>query len=449
MTGPSTARRALCARVAVLGPTRARPSPGSGPLTEPRRPRLPRRLRAGLAAEGAQRRHGRLLQQSGREWPRGRRRLRTQPAAACEEPSAGGRRPVRRAPRQRQRRLDPSVQTGARTWFLLPREAGPAPRRVRAPAQQEPFLPRRRRRKRAFAAPAATQARPRASGSCPVHSSRGAGCQERGAPRTPTLPTDRTGGGGGTRVLPWNPGSGRPSAAAQTANPGLCVPPGPREGPREEPGGVAAHTMVTSGVTRSWAWRVPGLAVNQARSWGQHPDLGCYISTVYRVTRVERGAAPAPWRACATRAPAEEGAAKRVPLPTSPPVRPPRWASHPEPPLLHQRAAGTVTLGLSNPTDGSDSGSRGHPRTNAGARPQPRRGPARAPRAPGHRPEVPQRPTSPSAPPESAQTVNRIKPARLGTAGWTRSPDCTLQATRTPAGSPGGTPALATHPVSL
>lgn len=154
-------------------------------------------------------------------------------------------------------------------------------------------------------------------------------------------------------------------------------------------------------------------------------------------------------RACATRAPAEEGAAKRVPLPRSPPVRPPRWASHPEPPLLHQRAAGTVTLGLSNPTDGSDSGSRGHPRTNAGARPQPRRGPARAPRAPGHRPEVPQRPTSPSAPPESAQTVNRIKPARLGTAGWTRSPDCTLQATRTPAGSPGGTPALATHPVSL
>lgn len=103
VTGPSTARRALCARVAVLGPTRARPSPGSGPLTEPRRPRLPRRLRAGLAAEGAQRRHGRLLQQSGREWPRGRRRLRTQPAAACEEPSAGGRRPVRRVTRRRVR----------------------------------------------------------------------------------------------------------------------------------------------------------------------------------------------------------------------------------------------------------------------------------------------------------------------------------------------------------
>lgn len=357
------------------------------------------------------------------------------------------------SPRQRQRRLDPSVQTGARTRFLLPREAGPAPRRVRAPAQREPFLPRRRRRKRAFAAPAATQARPRASGSRPVHSSRGAGCQERGAPRTPTLPADRTGGGGGTRVLPWNPGSGRPSAAAQTANPGLCVPPGPREGPREEPGGAAAHTTVTSGVTRSRAWRVPGLAVNQARSWGQHPDLGCYISTVYRVTRVERGAAPAPGvrapRGPLQRRGHEEGAAKRVPLPRSPPVRPPRWASHPEPPLLHQRAAGTVTLGLSNPTDGSDSGSREHPRTNAGARPQPRRGPARAPRAPGHRPEVPQRPTSPSAPPESAQTVNRIKPARLGTAGWTRSPDCTLQATRTPAGSPGGTLALATHPVSL
>lgn len=55
VTGPSTARRALCARVAVPGPTRARPSPGSGPLTEPRGPRLPRRLRAGLAAEGAQR----------------------------------------------------------------------------------------------------------------------------------------------------------------------------------------------------------------------------------------------------------------------------------------------------------------------------------------------------------------------------------------------------------
>lgn len=175
-------------------------------------------------------------------------------------------------------------------------------------------------------------------------------------------------------------------------------------------------------------------------------------ASAYRVARVERGAAPAPWRACATRAPAEEGArggAKRAPRPTSPSVRPPRWAPHPEPPLLHQRAAGTATLELSNPTDGSDSGSRGHPRTNAGTRPQPRRGPARAPRAPGHRPEVPQRPTSPSAPPESAQTVNRIKPARLGTAGWTRSPDCTLQATRTPAGSPGGTPALATHPVSL
>lgn len=223
------------------------------------------------------------------------------------------------SPRQRQRRLDPSVQTGARTRFLLPREAGPAPRRVRAPAQREPFLPRRRRRKRAFAAPAATQARPRASGSCPVHSSRGAGCQERGAPRTPTLPADRTGGGGGTRVLPWNPGSGRPSAAAQTANPGLCVPPRPREGPREEPGGAAAHTTVTSGVTRSRAWRVPGLAVNQARSWGQHPDLGCYISTVYRVTRVERGAAPAPWRACATRAPAEEGARGGGRCPRRPP----------------------------------------------------------------------------------------------------------------------------------
>lgn len=129
----------------------------------------------------------------------------------------------------------------------------------------------------------------------------------------------RTGGGGGTRVLPWNPGSGRPSAAAQTANPGLCVPPGPREGPREEPGGVAAHTTVTSGVTRSRAWRVPGLAVNQARSWGQHPDLGCYISTVYCVTRVERGAAPAPWRACATRAPAEEGARGGGRCPRRPP----------------------------------------------------------------------------------------------------------------------------------
>lgn len=366
------------------------------------------------------------------------------------------------SPRQRQQRLDPSVQTGARTRFLLPREAGPAPRHVRAPAQREPFLPRRRRRKRAFAAPAATQARPRASGSRPVHSSRGAGCQERGAPRTPTLPADRTGGGGGTRVLPWNPGSGRPSAAAQTANPGLCVPPGPREGPREEPGGVAAHTTVTSGVTRSRAWRVPGLAVNQARSWGQHPDLGCYISTVFgrprrkhanvlqlTASRVWSGV-PLLHLACVRHAgPCRGGGTRRGPLPRSPPVRPPRWASHPEPPLLHRRAAGTVTLGLSNPTDGSDSGSRGHPRTNAGARPQPRRGPARAPRAPGHRPEVPQRPTSPSAPPESAQTVNRIKPARLGTAGWTRSPDCTLQATRTPAGSPGGTPALATHPVSL
>lgn len=331
------ARRALCARVAVPGPTRARPSPGLGPLTEPRGPRLPRRLRAGLAAEGAQRRHGRLLQQSGREWPRGRRRLRTQPAAACEEPSAGGRRPVRRVTRRRVR--------GSGDLTLpckLERERGSSchARPVPHPAvcgrrpSGSPFCPGDGEGKGRLLRQQPHRRGPGRVGPAPCTAAGVRGAKNGGLLGHRPCPQTAQGGGGGTRVLPWNPGSGRPSAATQTANPGLCVPPGPREGPREEPGGVAAHTTVTSGVTRSRAWRVPGLAVNQARSRGQHPDLGCYISTVYRVTRVER----VPLLHPGVRAPRgplqrrghEEGAAAQVaPRASSPPGVSPRTSPPP------------------------------------------------------------------------------------------------------------------------